>query len=231
MGAPGRFGRFDDWKFNWWFPKVSVAFFVWNVTRCRNRELLPELSPEELKEARLWIDRFFFCIATSCNDGPLAQGLCVGWEHVGAFGLKLHNSVCLQCWDKLLVQTIKMVWSVYKVPAFRMTKAELFFHVTQLRFDTKSVSRRTFFLAEVFFNGGNGWFDECNAFCLLSLVVGVVGCFVGCFVSDLWWIKSWLETLADPKALLHCFWKAQITIKSREHQHVCKTSGSSKGLK
>lgn len=231
MGAPGRFGRFDDWKFNWWFPKVSVAFFVWNVTRCRNRELLPELSPEELKEARLWIDRFFFCIATSCNDGPLAQGLCVGWEHVGAFGLKLHNSVCLQCWDKLLVQTIKMVWSVYKVPAFRMTKAELFFSR-----DTAQVWHKKCVTAHLFF--GRGLFSTVAmgdsmsamlfAFCHLSLESLDVSLDVSSLTFD---GLSVIRTIGHPKALLHCFWKAQITIKSREHQHVCKTSGSSKGLK
>lgn len=164
----------------------------------------------------------FFCMATSCNDGPLAQGLCVGWEHVGAFGLKLHNSVCLQCWDKLLVETIKMVWSVYKVPAFRMTKAELFFHVTQLRFDTKSVSRRTFFWQRSFFNPCNGS-NECDAFCLLSLVRVSLDVSLD-LVFDLWWICV-IRTIGHPKALLHCFWKAQIPIKSREHQHVCKKSG------
>ena len=66
------------------------------------------------------------------------------------------------------------------------------------------------------------------AFCHLSLESLDVSLDVSSLTFD---GLSVIRNIGHPKALLHCFWKAQIIIKSREHQHVCKTSGSSKGLK
>ena len=81
------------------------------------------------------------------------------------------------------------------------------------------------FLAEVFFNGAMG-FVGCAmlfAFCHLVRVSAVD---VSLDVSSLTFDGlSVTRNIGHPKALLHCFWKAQITIKSREHQHVCKKSG------